>query len=165
MEKGVESMIEREGQALLVAVAMEKRAIRIYERARLLAKEAATRAAIDEILSQERQHLARFQAMRQGEEAKDAEDALLADALAGEVLFPGGVMAFQREAALDHAAALYEYAAESEAEAVRTYTALAQRCDSLAVQEEFLAIAREEGNHLSAFRLLKEEAGEVTDAR
>ena len=53
-------IIEHQGQALTVAMEMERRAIRTYERALLLAKDEEVRKGIEDILSDERRHLKRF---------------------------------------------------------------------------------------------------------
>ena len=47
-------VVRNEGQALCVAVEMEKRAIRVYERALMLATEPAVVAGLKEILADER---------------------------------------------------------------------------------------------------------------
>ena len=57
-------VVRDEKQALDVAVEMEKRAIRTYERALMLANRPEVIAGIKAILEDERQHLCRFSAMR-----------------------------------------------------------------------------------------------------
>ena len=49
-------IIEHQGQALTVAMEMERRAIRTYERALLLAKDEEVRKGIEDILSDERRN-------------------------------------------------------------------------------------------------------------
>lgn len=56
-------IIEHQGQALTVAMEMERRAIRTYERALLLAKDEEVRKGIEDILGDERRHLKRFTEM------------------------------------------------------------------------------------------------------
>ena len=57
-------VVRNEGQALCVAVEMERRAIRVYERALMLAADEQVTAGIREILSDEREHLRRFSFVR-----------------------------------------------------------------------------------------------------
>ena len=57
-------VVRHEGQALCVAVEMERRAIRIYEQALLLTKDPAVVDGIREILKDEREHLKRFTEMK-----------------------------------------------------------------------------------------------------
>ena len=141
-------VVRNEGQALCVAVEMEKRAIRVYERALMLASDAAVIAGIEEILSDEREHLRRFSEMKAEYPVTPDEEKLLISSMAAEVLFTGGVMEMKREQALTTLQGLYAYAAESEADAVRTYAEFAQKCDDSAVREAFMEIVREESTHL-----------------
>lgn len=141
-------VVKNEGQALCVAVEMERRAIRVYERALMLAADPQVQAGIREILSDEKRHLARFSEMRAEHQVDAAEKKLLVSSLAAEVLFTGGVMEMKREQALTTLQGLYAYAAESEADAVRTYAEFAQKCDDSAVREAFMEIVREESTHL-----------------
>ena len=61
-----------------------------------------------------------------------------------------------REDALTTLTGLYQYAMESEANAVETYTKFAEKCEGEA-QTAFLEIVREEAGHLAE---LKEKLGE-----
>lgn len=145
-------VVRDEKQALDVAVEMEKRAIRTYERALMLADRPEVIAGIKAILEDERQHLCRFSAMRGEEVTAAAEDAVLTDALAAEALFTGGVSEMNRARAMTTLRGLYAYAAESEADAVETYTAFAEKSATDEVKAAFLAIAKEEQTHLDALR-------------
>lgn len=145
-------VVRDEKQALDVAVEMEKRAIRTYERALMLANRPEVIAGIKAILEDERQHLCRFSAMRGAEENAPAEEAVLTDALAAEALFTGGVSEMTRARAMTTLCGLYTYAAESEADAVETYTAFAEKSATGEVKAAFLAIAKEEQTHLDALR-------------
>ena len=142
-------VVRNEGQALCVAEEMERRAIRVYERALMLATDPQVIAGIREILQDERQHLCRFSAMR-GDYPVDAqEERMLISSMAAEVLFAGGVMEMHREQALTTLKGLYTYAADSEAGAVETYNGFANRCADDAVREVFLSIVNEESEHLA----------------
>ena len=142
-------VVRNEGQALCVAVEMERRAIRVYERALMLATEPAVVAGIREILADEREHLRRFSEMKESYPVPAEEEKLLISSMAAEVLFTGGVMEMKREQALTTLNGLYRYAAESEAGAVETYGAFASKCQDMKVHDVFMAIVREESEHLT----------------
>ena len=145
-------VVKNECQALCIAVEMERRAIRVYERALMLAQDAQVRAGIEEILVDERRHLQRFSAMRECRMVDEAEERLLISSMAAEVLFTGGVMEMKREQALTTLRGLYQYAADSEADAVRTYADFAKKCADPAVHDVFMDIVREESSHLVELR-------------
>lgn len=142
-------VVKNEGQALCVAVEMERRAIRVYERALMLSSDPAVIAGIEEILADEREHLRRFSEMKGHYPVTAEEEKLLISSMAAEVLFTGGVMEMKREQALLTLTGLYRYAAESEAGAVETYGGFAEKCDDERVRETFMAIVREESEHLT----------------
>lgn len=142
-------VVKNECQALCIAVEMERRAIRVYERALMLAQDAQVRAGIEEILADERRHLQRFSAMRECRMVDEAEERLLISSMAAEVLFTGGVMEMKREQALTTLRGLYEYAADSEAGAVETYGSFAAKCEDQRVHDTFMAIVHEESEHLT----------------
>ena len=145
-------VVKNENQALCVAEEMERRAIRVYERALMLATDEEVIEGIKEILRDEKSHLCRFSAMKKEHPVDAAEEKLLIAGMAAETLFQGGVMEMKREQALTTLVGLYRYAAQSEAGAVETYTAFADKCGDVAVKETFMSIVREESNHLVALR-------------
>ncbi len=145
-------VVKNESQALCIAVEMEKRAIRVYERALMLVQDADVQRGIREILGDEKQHLRRFMEMRANHPLPETEEHLLLSAMAAEVLFTGGVMELNREQALQDLLSVYRYAAESEAEAVRTYAEYANQCEDPVVREAFMSIVREESQHLVQLR-------------
>lgn len=145
-------VVKNECQALCIAVEMERRAIRVYERALLLAQDDQVRAGIAEILADEKRHLQRFGEMRACHMVDEAEERLLISSMAAEVLFTGGVMEMKREQALTTLRGLYRYAADSEADAVRTYADFAAKCADPAVHDVFMDIVREESTHLIELR-------------
>lgn len=153
-------VVRNEGQALCVAVEMERRAIRVYERAMLLATDPQVIAGIQEILADEREHLRRFSEMRMQHPVSEDEEKLLISSMAAEVLFTGGVMEMKREQALSTLIGLYRYAAESEAGAVETYGGFASKCADERVRDIFMAIVHEESEHLTVLldKLEKMEA-------
>ena len=142
-------VVRNEGQALCVAVEMEKRAIRVYERALMLATDPAVVAGVKEILADEREHLRRFSEMKAEHPVPVDEEKLLISSMAAEVLFTGGVMEMKREQALTTLVGLYRYAADSEAGAVETYGSFAEKCTDQRVHDTFMAIVHEESEHLT----------------
>lgn len=145
-------MIRDQRQALTVAVEMEKRAIRIYERALMIIQEKAVADGIRDILADEHEHLRRFTAMREEKEPLSSEERVLAEALAAEALFPGGVMEMKRGQGLNSVHSLYQFAARSEQEAIDQYMEFSTQCEDEDVRQIFRAIAREEATHLAALK-------------
>ena len=141
-------IVHNEREALCVAVEMERRAIRIYERALLLSTDSAVRGGIEDILRQEKEHLRRFSAMRESYPAGPEEEKALLQAMGAEVLFPGGVMEMERAQGLTTLEGLYGFAAQSEQNAMETYLTFAEKCRDSGVAEAFRAIAAEESAHL-----------------
>ena len=152
MEEVWRMVVKNECQALCIAVEMERRAIRVYERALMLATDEQVRRGITEILADERCHLQRFSSMRECRQLDEAEERLLISSMAAEVIFTGGVMEMKREQALTTLTSLYQYAADSEADAVRTYAEFAKKCTDPAVHDVFMDIVREESSHLVELR-------------
>ena len=141
-------IVRNEQQALCVAVEMERRAIRVYERALMLAGDPQVRAGIQEILNDEKQHFRRFSAMKESCPMAENDERMLTQAMAAEMLYPGGVMELERAKGLDTIKGLYTYAAESEQGAVEHYMAFAEKCADPAISEAFMSIASEEAFHL-----------------
>ena len=136
--------VKNAGEALYIASEMEKRAIKLYERALMIFGEGSAREAIAAILKEEKGHLALFQAL--GAQQPDFEQAQLLSAQAADVLFSGGLMEAQRKGAFESPRNLYAYAANEEAEAIRRYGAFAAQLTGDAAAA-FAAIAREEETH------------------
>jgi len=144
--------IRNERQALCVAVEMEKRAIRVYERALLLAKNEEVKKGIRDMLADETEHLRRFSTMKEQCGVDAAEERMLTQAVAAEMLFPGGVMELERAKGMDTLRGLYAFAADSERTAVDNYLSFAKKCDKPDIAEAFMSIAREESKHLAELR-------------
>ena len=149
------------GEALFIACEMEKRAIRLYERALSVFADSPCQAAISAILSDERNHLCQFSQM--GASAAGFERAQLLSAQAGQVLFPGGLVEAQRKGAFDSVRALYAFAAEEEWGAIQAYTGFAESLEGGA-SAAFSAIALEEKQHLNRLRELLAQAGESEES-
>lgn len=145
-------VVHNEREALCVAVEMERRAIRIYERALLLAADDSVRSGIESILRQEQEHLSSFMSMRERYSAGAQEEKSLVQAMGAEALFPGGVMEMEREQGLTTLDGLYSFAAQSEQHAMETYLSFAEKCRDGKVAAAFRAIAAEEGAHLAQLR-------------
>ena len=147
-------VVHNEWEALCVAVEMERRAIRVYNRALMLAEDDTVREGIRTILEQEKNHLARFIEMREqydNEDGSEREEALL-QAMGAEMLFPGGVMEMERSKGLSTQMDLYRFAADSERNAMETYLAFSKKCHHGHVSEAFRSIAAEECRHLASFQ-------------
>ena len=152
-------VVRNEQQALTVAVEMEKRVIRIYERALMIADDLQVKQGIRDIIQEENEHLQRFYEMKAACPAlSEQEDRLLIQAISAEILFPGGVMELERATGLDTLEGLYRFAAESEYDAMIKFADYADKCESQDVREAFLSIAREEAVH---YARLKEKVDEA----
>ena len=145
-------IVNNEREALCVAVEMERRAIRIYERAMMLAADEAVRGGIRDILGQEQEHLRRFSAMRESYPSDQREEEALLQAMGAEALFPGGVMEMERAQGLTTLEGLYGFAADSERHAMETYLSFAEKCRDSRVADAFRAIAAEESAHLCSLQ-------------
>ena len=133
-------------EALYIACEMEKRAIRLYERALAVFPDGPCQAAIRAILCDEKHHLAQFQKM--GAAMPDFERAQLLSAQASRMLFSGGLMEAQRKGAFSSVSQLYRFAAQEEREAVDRYGEFAAALSGGAAAA-FAAIALEEKQHLA----------------
>ena len=138
--------------ALYIASEMEKRAVKLYERAVMIWPDADMAEALRNMLAEEKQHLKHFNAML-GDGMPQTADALLLSAYASGILFEGGLHAAAREGAFDSPEALLRYAAKQEEIAVASYTRFAEKCpEQPEAQQAFLRIAKEESLHLSTLR-------------
>ena len=148
-------------EALFIACEMEKRAIRLYERALAVFADGPCQEAIRVILSDEKRHLARFAEM--GAQAPEFERATLLSAQAAGVLYSGGLVEAQRKGAFDSMESLYKYAADEEQEAVNRYGEFASRLTGPA-STAFRQIEAEETGHLKKLnemmRALSDELGQ-----
>lgn len=145
-------IVRNEQQALCVAVEMERRAIRVYQRALMLTNDPQVRAGIQEILEDEQEHFRRFSGMKAACPPSENEERMLTQAMAAEMLFPGGVMELERARGLDSLKGLYAFAAESEQQAVDNYLSFAEKCTDPAIAEAFTGIASEEALHLATLK-------------
>lgn len=142
--------VKNAAEALYIATEMEKRAIKLYERAAMVFSDEAIAPVIAGMLQDERQHLLRFQSMRTEVQSGGA-DGLILSAYAAGVLFEGGLHGAVRAGAFDSPAALIRYAARQERIAIDCYMDFSHHCDGVPdAQAAFCAIAHEEGLHLAA---------------
>ena len=138
--------IKDAGEALFIACEMEKRAIRLYERALALFADGPCQAAIRAILGDERNHLRQF--FQMGAAAAGFERGQVLAAQASRVLFSGGLTEAQRRGAFASPRSLYLYAADEEREAIRQYGEFARALSGPAAAA-FAAIELEERQHLA----------------
>lgn len=154
-------IVRNQAEALLVAVEMERRAIRTYERALMMTEHPQVLEGIQDILADEQEHLSRFQKM-QAKYPLDADtEATLIKSLGAEALMQGGLLEMVRQGALQSVRKLYMYAIKEERGAVAEYGAFADRCEDPAVAEAFRSIAEEESTHLD---VLEERVREMDEA-
>jgi rubrerythrin len=146
------SFVKSETEALYVAAEMEKRAIRLYERAAMLWPDAPCYPILSRLLTDEQSHLKRFQLMSAGFPGCD-EASLMLSAYAAGVLFPGGLTEAARQGVFSSPETLIAYAAAQEKIAVSCYQAFAAACDNTA-SSAFLSIAAEENKHLDELSAL-----------
>ncbi len=146
--------IQGAGEALYIACQMEKRAIRLYERALAVFADGVFQDAVRSILAEEKNHLTQFS--RMGAVTPDFERAQLLSAKASGLLFSGGLVEAQRKGAFASVRSLYAYAAAEEEEAVRQYTAFTSSLTGSAASA-FSAIALEEKQHLNKLNALLAE--------
>ncbi|MBR5111310.1 MAG: hypothetical protein IK099_14115 [Clostridia bacterium] len=132
-------------EALFIACEMEKRAIRLYERALAVFADGSCQEAIRAILMEEKHHLARFAEMGGG--TPGFERAQLLAGQAAEVLFSGGLVEAQRKGAFESVLRLYEFAAEEEKQAAARYEEYADSLRGTA-STAFRQIQTEETGHL-----------------
>jgi len=141
------------GEALFIACEMERRAIRLYERALVVFDGGPCQTAIKSILCDERRHLEQFSAM--GGQTPGFERARLLAAEGAKALFSGGLVEAQRKGAFTSPHALYAYAAEEEKEAIRYYGEFALRFGG-ETGVAFFTVKAEEEKHLRRLEELLE---------
>lgn len=138
------------GEAFFVASEMERRAVRLYERALTLFSDSPCAALIRDILSQEREHFARFSSFL-ADTGYDAANAPLLSAESAQIIFAGGLVEAHRLGAFESPERLLRYAMDQERGAIETYgrfAALLPPGDARA--PAFSCVAEEEKKHLSA---------------
>lgn len=140
-------------EAFFTAQEMEKRAIRLYERALMLfGQQTDMQAELSGILREEREHLRRFEQLG-GEFFPSQEERALLSARAADALFTGGLVEAQRLGAFDSPRGLIAYAAGEEESAQAFYEGMGNALKDAgehAAADALLQIAREESVHLCA---------------
>lgn len=142
-------------EALFIACEMEKRAVRMYERMLMLFANPDNKSTLDQLLKDEQGHLKHFQQML-GENTLSGEEALLLSAHGSGILFAGGLTEALRHGGVDTPEKMLAYAASQEEIAIHTYQGFAKRTQGEAA-ETFLAIAREEQQHLRHLNTMLEK--------
>ncbi len=150
-------MLIKSGQeALFVAIEMERGAVQTYERALMLTdpkdeSQKELRQQLLIILSDEQQHLAKFQSLYEGLD-ETIEEQLMLSAVASSVLFEGGLMGAVRSGMLKSKESLMDFAKGAEKKAAETYRGFAGACGDNETAGVLLSIAREEDRHLHTLR-------------
>ncbi|MCL1855057.1 MAG: ECF transporter S component [Clostridia bacterium] len=143
--------LESAQEALFVALEMERRALTIYQRALLLLEgqgrgSSPLYAAMLRMLEDERRHLKRFQKLYEGLD-EPRERKLILSAVAGGLLFEGGLMEAAREGILQDVPSMLAYAIQEEEKAAHAYQDFARQCRDGETRAALEAIAREELQH------------------
>ena len=140
-------------EAFFTAQEMEKRAIRLYERALLVfGSQADMHKEISAILREEQEHLRRFTALC-GEYFPSLEEQTLLSSKAADALFTGGLVEAQRLGAFDSPRGLIAYAASEEQNARDFYSSMGaalKDAGETAAADALFTIAQEESMHLYA---------------
>lgn len=144
--------IKSSQEAFYVACEMERSAQHFYQRAMVLLKELGRADDplydhLAKMYADERRHLSIFQDMYAGLD-HSAERMLMLSALAGSLLFEGGLVSAVHEGILESVSAMLSYAIQEEAKAVEAYRSFAEQCPDKDAQVVLLAIADEESRHL-----------------
>ncbi len=135
------------GEVFFVASEMERRAIRLYERALQVFSDAPVQAQLSDMLQTEKEHLACF--LKYLEQSDfSCENTALLSAQSAQIIFSGGLMEAYRENAFDSPKKLFEYAIIQERNAVETYQKYMQMFDPKdARYKAFQTIAIDEKSH------------------
>jgi len=156
--------LESAQEALFVALEMERRALVIYQRALLLLEEQGRRSsllhtAMLRMYEDEQRHLTLFEKMYEGLD-ESRERKLILSAIAGGLLFEGGLMEATREGILQDVPSMLAYAIKEETKAAYAYQSFAQQCENGETQAVLKTIAQEEFLHLQE---LETRAGALPD--
>ncbi len=146
--------VTNDGDAFFMAVRMEKRAIRMYERMRELIEDPETLAAINKLLKDERDHLVTFNNLLNKSKAVSSLKNLL-DAQADGILFAGGLTEAVRGGATQSRGALIDYAIEQEKAAIEAYEGFSEKCLDKESAGAFTNVAEEEKRHLKTLKEMK----------
>lgn len=146
-------MLRTAQEAYFVAQEMEKRAIRLYERAAMLfgGDDIALARLLSSLTGDEREHLCAFTRMGEGV-TPGGEGSRVLSAGAADILFAGGLVEADRERAFDSPADFLRYAAREEETSAARYRALAAEAVGAEAADALERIAREEDEHLHALR-------------
>lgn len=142
-------------EAFFTAQEMERRAIRLYERALMLfGQQEPMKGYLQSILREEQEHLRRFEQLG-GAFFPSQEERALLSAKAADALFTGGLVEAQRLGAFDSPRGLFAYAAREEEASQAFYTDMARALEAANETDAAHAlhtIAQEEGVHLCSLQ-------------
>lgn len=145
--------IQNEQEALFLACEMEAFAVQLYGRALQVMQSQgrqaeALYARMKRMLDDESRHLRRFRSLYRGLDAT-RERALTLSAVAGGVLFEGGLMGAARQGMLTDVESMLRLAQSAERASVRKYREFAQCAQTEEARKALLLIADEEEGHLA----------------
>lgn len=142
-------------EAFFTAQEMERRAIRLYERAIMLfGQQEPMKGYLNAILKEEKEHLRRFE-MLGGAYFPSLEEQTLLSSKAADALFTGGLVEAQRLGAFDSPRGLFSYAANEEKSSQAFYEDMARALMNAGENDAanaLLSIAREESAHLCSLQ-------------
>lgn len=138
-------------EALLLAVWMEKRAIRLFERAMLVFADEPVYERIEELYREELTHLERFEGLMSSESCFTPEREMALSSKASELIFVGGLTEAAREGAFKTPEGFVRYAILQEEKAIEEFESYAAQTEG-AIHDNFLTIVSEEQKHLELFR-------------
>lgn len=144
--------VESAQEALFIACEMERGAVQLYERALFVMEDLGRQTEplyenLRRMLSDEKRHLVQFQSLYEGLE-EPLERRLTLSAVAGGLLFDGGLMGAARAGLLTTVDSMLRYAEGQEARAAENYRDFAAQTQDPGAKAVLLSIAAEEGRHL-----------------
>lgn len=152
----VAMVVRTEQEAMFVACQMESTAVQLYQRAlqlmeQLGRREEALYTHLQQMLSDEQEHLRRFRSFYHGVDSSD-EQQLMLSAIAEGILFEGGLMGAARQGLLKDPEGLFDLAMRAEQTSACKYREFAAAAESEEARQALLSIASEEDGHLLALQ-------------
>ena len=152
-----------DAEGVKIAIEMEKRGEAFYRRAARISRNPETVRMLEQLAAEERVHGAEFEKLAAcagiGQEVYDAETNAYLSAIAGDIVFPEGLMALRGTGFDSPAGALLE-AIRSEKDSILFYTELARMTLGDGAKAVFEEIVRQEKGHM---RLLQTRLATITE--
>lgn len=158
-------------EGLRIAVEMEKRGEAFYRRAARISRSEPAARLLNAMAEEERLHGQEFQALLDSacarrpcgcDELYDPETSAFLSAVAADIIFPGGLMAF-RQTGFEDRRAVFSAAIASEKDSVLFYTELARCARNAHARDVFTDIAAQERRHMARLQRGLEALGDGAD--